>query len=217
MHSLDYNRITLVLQKFNYSGEAHANIPPQPKMRDGGKVVLTVKDGHIISCLILDKIGQKVSYGQGVSPLSYQTRSIGVGSCSYLIIAIQHKSWTRDSCAQRCDPSTRRYDPSTGRHDVYTRDMTYTSRGMTPPPGNYTNQPPPYQNRPPGHIARSKCPRRRSVTQDQMYTWSILQRSVYMLCDGMHNYEQIAALLSRPLQIIERALDDLRQCRAIEE
>src|SRR6476469_7338332 len=101
---------------------------------------------------------------------------------------------------------------------MYTpRDMTYTSRGMTPPPGNYTNQPPPYQNRPPGHIARSKCPHRRSVTQDQMYTWSILQRSVYMLCDGMHNYEQIAALLSRPLQIIERALDDLRQCRAIED
>jgi hypothetical protein len=102
---------------------------------------------------------------------------------------------------------------------MYTpRDMT--SRGMTPPPGSYTNQPPPYQNsqnRQPEQAARSKCPRRRLVTQDQMYTWSILERSVYMLCDGTHSHEQIATLLSRPLNIIERVLDDLRLARAIEE
>lgn len=217
MHSLDYNRITLVLQKFNYSGEAHANIPPQPKMRDGGKVVLTVKDGHIISCLILDKIGQKVSYGQGVSPL---LTKLGVLEWDL----VRTSSSPSNMNPGPVTPAPRGATPPPGGMTpppggmMYTpRDMTYTSRGMTPPPGNYTNQPPPYQNRPPGHIARSKCPRRRSVTQDQMYTWSILQRSVYMLCDGMHNYEQIAALLSRPLQIIERALDDLRQCRAIEE
>jgi len=210
VHSLDYNRIVLVLQKFNYTGEAHANIPAQPKMKEGGKVVLMVKDGHIISCLILDKLGQTVSYGQGVSPL---LAKLGVLEWDLVRTSSSPSHMTPGPMT----PAPRGMTPPRGGMMYPPRDMGYTSRGMTPPPGSYSNQPPPYQNRQSGHIARSKCPRRRPVTQEQMYTWSILERSVYMLCDGTHNYEQIAALLSRPLTIIERALDDLRQSRAIEE
>jgi len=60
------------------------------------------------------------------------------------------------------------------------------------------------------------CPRRLSVSQAQMRTWSVLQRSIYLLSDGMRNQEQIATLLSRPLSIIEQTISQLQQLGAIE-
>jgi hypothetical protein len=53
-------------------------------------------------------------------------------------------------------------------------------------------------------------PRRLMVPQSQMRTWSSLHRSVYFLADGMHNIEQIAALLSCPQQAVEQAIQDLQ-------
>jgi hypothetical protein len=96
-------------------------------------------------------------------------------------------------------------------------DMAYTPRGITPPPAGYINQASPYISRQPGKIQRNSFPRQKIVTPEQLRSWPILQRSVYMLCDGTHNYEQIATLLSRPLNEIERILDNLRRSNAIEE
>ena len=59
-------------------------------------------------------------------------------------------------------------------------------------------------------------PHRRTVSKAQMDTWPIRQRSVYMLCDGTRSSAQIAALLSRPHNLIEQALDELRLSGAIE-
>jgi hypothetical protein len=59
-------------------------------------------------------------------------------------------------------------------------------------------------------------PRHRPVPQLQMRTWTVLQRSVYVLADGTRGIEQIAALLSRPSHAIEQALRDLQAFNAIE-
>ena len=88
-------------------------------MRDGGKVVLTVKDGHIISCLILDKLGQKVSYGQGVSPLLAKLGVLEWDLITYLIISIQHNPGP-------VTPAPKGMTPPPG-------GMTPPLRGMTPP------------------------------------------------------------------------------------
>jgi hypothetical protein len=58
-------------------------------------------------------------------------------------------------------------------------------------------------------------PRRLTVPQSQMRTWSTLHRSVYLLADGTHTIEQIAALLTRPPQIVEQAIQDLQMIGAI--
>ena len=203
MHSLDYNRIVLVLPKFNYSGEARANIPPHAKMRDGGKVVLTVKDGQIVSCLILDSLGRIVSHDRGFSPL---LTKLGVLEWD-LVRTSSSSSHTNPG---PITPVPRGITPPPG-------DMMYTPRGMTPPPRGYPNQPPPSLNRQPEHRTRSRFPRQRTVPPQQIRTWPILHRSVYMLCDGTHNYEHIATLLSRPLQEIEQIVDTLRRSHAIEE
>jgi hypothetical protein len=50
-----------------------------------------------------------------------------------------------------------------------------------------------------------------------MRTWSVFQRSVYLLSDGTRNQEQIATLLSRPLALIEQTIFQLQQLGAIEK
>jgi hypothetical protein len=64
VHSLDYDMVGQVLQQFNYTGEVRANISPIPQIRGGGQVILTVHNGHILSCLILNKNGQQIAHGQ---------------------------------------------------------------------------------------------------------------------------------------------------------
>jgi hypothetical protein len=49
-----------------------------------------------------------------------------------------------------------------------------------------------------------------------MRPWTVLQRSVYLLADGTRSIEQIAALLSRPPQIIEQTLRELQALSAID-
>jgi hypothetical protein len=217
VHSLDYNRIVLVLQKFNYSGEAHANIPPQPKMREGGKVVLTVKDGQILSCLILDKLGRTVFHDRGVSPLLDK-----LGVLEWDLVRTSSSSSHKNtgpitSTPRGMTPAPRGMIDTPRGMTPPPGGMTPPPGGMTPPPGGYINQPSPYLSRQPGQLPRSRSPRQRAVTPEQLRSWLILQRSVYMLCDGTHNSEQIATLLSRPLNEIERILDNLRRSNAIEE
>jgi len=59
MYSLDYDMVVQVLQRFNYSGEAHANIPIQRAGKGDERVILHVQNGAVISCIILDTYGQK--------------------------------------------------------------------------------------------------------------------------------------------------------------
>ena len=216
VHNLDFQRIALVLQKFHYSGEAHANIPPQPKMRDGGQVVLTVKDGQIVSCLILDRLGRMVFHGRGFSPL---LTKLGVLEWDLVRTSSSpsHMNTGPITPAPRGitpPPEGMRYTPGVTPPP---EGMRYVPRGVTPPLGGYPNQPPPSLHRQTEPLARSRFPRQRTVPQEQIRLWPILQRSVYKLCDGTHNYEHIATLLSRPLQEIERIVDTLRRSHAIEE
>jgi hypothetical protein len=60
MYSLNYNMVVQVLRQFNYSGETHADIPAQVALKGGGHAILNVQNGVIISCLILNKNGQKL-------------------------------------------------------------------------------------------------------------------------------------------------------------
>jgi hypothetical protein len=300
MYNLDYNRIVPILQKFNYSGEAHANIPSQTKMKDGGKVILTVKDGQILSCLILDKPGRAVFYDQGVSPLLTKLGVLGwdlvhtpssptylnPGPMTPLIRGMTPPSGSMMRTRTGMVPAIRGVTPPGGMMHTHT-GMVPAIRGMTPPPGGmmhtrtgmvpairgvtpppggmmhtrtgmvpairgvtpppggmmyattgmmpavrgmnpppggmippwrgYTDQQLHYLNRQPGQKTRNRFPRQRTVSQKQLRSWSRLRRSVYMLCDGTHNYEQIAILLSRPLNEIKRILDNLQQSNAIEE
>lgn len=60
MYNLNYSMINQVLQQFRYSGEVHADVTPRPELREGGRVVLVVQDGTILSCSILSGNGQKL-------------------------------------------------------------------------------------------------------------------------------------------------------------
>jgi hypothetical protein len=177
VHSLDYDMMSQVLQQFNYSGEARADIPSQAVMKGGGRVTLAVKDGRILSCFILDKHGQKLSHDQE----AYR-----------LLARLGILEWELVPLSSPTSPAT-------------------------PAPTPQTNQPPRTQpsvqtNR----VYRSAFPRHLHVSQAQMRSWSMLQRSVYMLCDGTRSSEQLAALLSRPHDLIEQTLNDLRLLGAIE-
>jgi hypothetical protein len=55
------------------------------------------------------------------------------------------------------------------------------------------------------------------VQQSQIRTWSTLQRSVYALADGTRSIEQIAILLSRPLDMIEQVMRLLQESGVVEE
>jgi hypothetical protein len=60
MYSLEYRVMVQVLRQLNYSGEFHADVPSQPALRGGGRAVLLVERGSVISCLILNSRGEKV-------------------------------------------------------------------------------------------------------------------------------------------------------------
>ncbi len=63
MYSLAYGMIVQVLQQLKYSGEFNAVVSSQPALRGGGRVVLLVQDGNIMSCFIFDKSGRKLYHG----------------------------------------------------------------------------------------------------------------------------------------------------------
>jgi len=62
LYNLNYDMIIQILQQFNYSGEAHANTPPAHSIEKGGRIILHVQKGTVISCLILSKNGQKLHH-----------------------------------------------------------------------------------------------------------------------------------------------------------
>jgi hypothetical protein len=88
----------------------------------------------------------------------------------------------------------------------------FTSSQPTEP----AHPPPIAQAKNPGEEARFR-PQRLEVSQAQMRTWSVLQRSVYLLSDGTREQAQIAKLLSRPLTIIEQTVSQLQRLGAIEK
>src|SRR5579884_4436256 len=60
MYSLAYGMMVQVLRQLGYSGEFHADVTPHAALKEGGRVVLVVRNGSVISCHIFDKHGQKL-------------------------------------------------------------------------------------------------------------------------------------------------------------
>jgi hypothetical protein len=60
MYSLEYGMMVQTLRQLGFSGEFQADLPSHPVLRGGGRVVLLVRDGHVLSCFILDRNGQKI-------------------------------------------------------------------------------------------------------------------------------------------------------------
>lgn len=165
MYSLEYRMMIQVLRQLGYSGEFHADVPPQTGLRGGGEAVLVVQKGNVASCFILDKYGQKVYHDEEAIYL--------LSSCGIL-------DW---------------------------RLATSTSGRRATPPGASVVKPA-ENNRPP-------IPYRLAISEAQMRAWLPLERSVYVLCDGQHSVEQIAALLSQPLSMIGQILYRLEVSGAI--
>jgi hypothetical protein len=170
VYSLDYDMMVQVLQQFRYSGEVHANMPLQAKIREEGRVILMVYNGVVRSCFILSRKGQKLYH----------------------------------------DVETQRILSKVGVLEWELVPFT------SPQPTESVHPPPIAQASSPDNGARF-CPRRLTVSQTQMRTWSVLQRSVYLLSDGIRDQAQIATLLSRPLNIIEQTISQLQQLGAIQK
>jgi hypothetical protein len=67
----------------------------------------------------------------------------------------------------------------------------------------------------PAQREQDLIPQRLPGYQTQMPTWSILERSVFSLADGTRTIEQIATLLSRPIQTIVEVIYKLAKSGAI--
>jgi hypothetical protein len=63
MYSLVYGMMVQVLRQLGYSGEFQADVAPQAVLKEGGRVVLTVYNGSVVSCFIFNKYGQKMYAG----------------------------------------------------------------------------------------------------------------------------------------------------------
>src|SRR6185437_14302408 len=63
MYSLEYGRMVQILHQLRSSGEFHADIPPRSPLKQGGRIILLVQKGNIVSCFILDRNGQKLYHG----------------------------------------------------------------------------------------------------------------------------------------------------------
>src|SRR5215469_12837748 len=60
MYSLAYGMMVQVLRQLKYSGEFEANVASHAALKEGGRVILVVQNGNVISCFISDKYGQKL-------------------------------------------------------------------------------------------------------------------------------------------------------------
>ena len=60
MYSLEYRMMVHVLHQLGSSGEFHAEISSRAALKGGGRVVLVVQSGKVISCFIFNKNGQKL-------------------------------------------------------------------------------------------------------------------------------------------------------------
>jgi len=49
-----------VLHQLGSSGEFHADVPSRAALRGGGRVILLVQNGNVVSCFIFNKNGQKL-------------------------------------------------------------------------------------------------------------------------------------------------------------
>ncbi len=170
MYSLDYDMVVQVLHQFQYSGEVHADVLPQARLREGGRVVLIVSNGIVGSCFILDRNGQKLYHNAEA-----QRHLPKFGVLQWKLIPFTSPL------------------PTKSAHAAPIAQPIDTSRDV--------------------HIS----PRRLAVPQAQMRAWTVLQRSVYLLCDGTRTQEQIAVLLSRPLSLIEQTISELQRLGVIEK
>lgn len=60
MYSLSYEMIVQVLRQFGYSGEVHGDIPASSALKGSGHVLLVVRDGKIMKCMLFQHGGQKL-------------------------------------------------------------------------------------------------------------------------------------------------------------
>jgi hypothetical protein len=72
MYSLDYAMMSQVLQQFHYTGNVSSHVPLHPALGESGYVLLAVEEGAVLSCVILNTYGQKLSSGAEASRLLAQ-------------------------------------------------------------------------------------------------------------------------------------------------
>jgi len=60
MYSLKYEMIIQMVRQFGYSGEIHAYVSPQARLKSGGWAILVLLNGIVTSHVILDKNRQKL-------------------------------------------------------------------------------------------------------------------------------------------------------------
>src|SRR5581483_1475611 len=213
MYSLDYGMVIQVLRQFNYTGEAYADVSARSGLKEEGRVVLTVQDGTVISCVIVTRKGQKLYHDAE----AYQLLS-KLGVFDWKLTTSQLSKPVQTPPTELQTPRPVQISPGAG--------LQMPGLGQTPATELPTPRlkqmspagPPTPPLRPPIYPDRSVpfYPRRLMVSQAQMRSWSVLQRSVYLLSDGTRSDQQIAALLSRPLNLVEQAIHDLQTLGAIE-
>lgn len=64
MYSLTFQMMQLILRQFGYTGEVHADIPARSVLKSGGRVVLVVQNGNVVSCFIFNQNKQKLYEGK---------------------------------------------------------------------------------------------------------------------------------------------------------
>ena len=75
MYNLEYERVVQILRQLRSTGEFHADILPCPPLREGGRTILFVQKGSVVSCFILDMNGQKLYHD---NPTAFLAK-IGMG------------------------------------------------------------------------------------------------------------------------------------------
>src|SRR5689334_20578708 len=175
-----------MLQQFGYSGEVHADISSQAVLKGAAKVVMAVHDGTVLSCLILNRKGQKLYHDM---------------EAQFIISRLGELEW------QLISSSSPAAAPKTVKPPG-------PPPATVKPPGPLSIGPP--QRPVPVSMAALSRPRRRAQAQSQISNWPALQRSVYLLADGARTIEQIAKLLSRHPDVIGQAVRDLQAFGAIE-
>lgn len=201
MYSLESEMMIQVLLQFGYSGDCHADIPPQGPLKSGARAVLVAEKGKVTSISLFSRDGKK----------QYDDRE-----ARSLLSRLGVLDWTL--VPSQSAPSTQ--IARTPFPDRPSHLDTLLPRTPFPVRPSYPDTPPPGTPLPtrPSYTARNADfrPRRVPVPQSQLRSWPASHRAVYALIDGVRSVEQIAALLSRPPATIEQIILELRSQNALE-
>jgi hypothetical protein len=206
MYSLEYDMLLQILQQFRYTGEVHANLPPQKQIKEGGKVVLFVNEGVVSAGFILKHNGQKIQELSKVRllllkpgvlnwelvPIS-DSKSVGTAPPSKLA----NDTYTYNP--ELVSPQT--FSPASGQLSFNGNSLKQTSEHL---PSDTTS------------VTQFK-PQNIPLPREQIVTWSPLQRTIYLLSDGSRSLEELSTLVSRPSALVQQILLYLQGIGAIKK